>query len=176
MCLDMMFTNQECRFIRSHWCLLIFCHLGGSINSETKAPCMLLLDSLHAMGPLRLEPLIRRFVSDIYDTEDRVEDKYLIQEIPLLVPKVPQQRNGHECGVFVLYYANLFLESAPENFSVTKAEGFPYFMNEDWFTEEELEEFYEKLESIGTESSDSEESVSSECSSNSDDICRIIRI
>ncbi|KAL0389256.1 UNVERIFIED_CONTAM: putative ubiquitin-like-specific protease 2B [Sesamum calycinum] len=140
---------------RSHWFLLIFCHLGESLESSTRTPCMLLLDSLHTLGPLRLEPLIRRFVLDIYETEDRPECKDMVQNIPLLVPQVPQQRNGEECGIFVLYYTNLFLENAPENFSIS--EGYPYFMKEDWFTEEELEGFYKRLESLGTESSDSDE-------------------
>ncbi|XP_020550294.1 probable ubiquitin-like-specific protease 2A isoform X2 [Sesamum indicum] len=139
----------------SHWFLLIFCHLGESLESNSRTPCMLLLDSLHTLGPLRLEPLLRRFVLDIYETEDRPECKDMVQNIPLLVPQVPQQRNGEECGIFVLYYTNLFLENAPENFSVS--EGYPYFMKPDWFTYEELEGFYKRLESLGTESSDSEE-------------------
>ncbi|KAL7151982.1 hypothetical protein ABFS83_04G067500 [Erythranthe nasuta] len=132
----------------SHWSLLIFCNFGGS------SPCMLLLDSLHTLGPLRLETLIRRLVLDIYETEDRPEDRDIVEKIPLLVPKVPQQRNGNECGVFVLYYINLFLESAPQSFSISS--GYPYFMREDWFTEEELERFYDRLEFLGIESSDSE--------------------
>lgn len=41
--------------------------------------------------------------------------------------QVPQQRNGEECGNFVLYYINLFIESAPENFSIS--EGYPYFVS-----------------------------------------------
>ncbi|KAI3450074.1 hypothetical protein Pfo_006739 [Paulownia fortunei] len=139
----------------SHWSLLIFCHLGESIQSKTRTPCMLLLDSLHTLGPLRVEPLIRSLVLDLYKTEDRPENNDMVQKIPLLVPKVPQQRNGEECGIFVLYYTNLFLESAPESFSISR--GYPYFMKEDWFTEEELERFYVRLEYFGTESSDSEE-------------------
>ncbi|KAL2238524.1 UNVERIFIED_CONTAM: putative ubiquitin-like-specific protease 2B [Sesamum indicum] len=97
------------------------------LESNSRTPCMLLLDSLHTLGPLRLEPLLRRFVLDIYETEDRPECKDMVQNIPLLVPQVPQQRNGEECGIFVLYYTNLFLENAPENFSVS--EGYPYFVS-----------------------------------------------
>ncbi|KAA8540687.1 hypothetical protein F0562_024394 [Nyssa sinensis] len=117
-----------------HWSLLIFCHFGESLQSKARTPCMLLLDSLQMASPKRLEPGIRKFVFDIYKAEDRPEKKKLIYRIPLLVPKVPQQRNGEECGNFVLYYINLFLESAPENFSIS--EGYPYFMKEDWFTPE----------------------------------------
>jgi len=39
---------------------------------------------------------------------------------------VPQQRDGNECGFFVLYFINLFLKHAPDNFSM---EGYPYFVS-----------------------------------------------
>ncbi|XP_059657373.1 uncharacterized protein LOC132303935 isoform X2 [Cornus florida] len=129
-----------------HWSLLIFCHFGESTQSKTRTPCMLLLDSLQMSNPKRLEPGIRKFVFDIYESEDRPENKKLIKKIPLLIPKVPQQRNGEECGNYVLYYIKLFIESAPENFSI--AEGYPYFMKKDWFTTEGLECFCKELDSF----------------------------
>ncbi|KAI8018553.1 putative ubiquitin-like-specific protease 2B [Camellia lanceoleosa] len=129
-----------------HWSLLIFCHFGESLESKSRTPCMLLLDSLQMANPKRLEPGIRKFVLDIYKSEERPENKQQINRIPLKVPKVPQQRNGEECGNFVLYYINLFIESAPENFSIN--EGYPYFMKEDWFTPEGLECFCKKLDSF----------------------------
>ncbi|XP_060170124.1 probable ubiquitin-like-specific protease 2B isoform X2 [Lycium barbarum] len=137
-----------------HWCLLIFCHLGGSLESESTTPCMLLLDSLQMANPWRFEPEIRKFVSDIFEIEERPESRQLIKKIKLLVPKVPQQRNATDCGRFVLCYISLFLESAPENFSIS--EGYPYFMKEDWFTPEQLESFWQKLQ---TQIKDSSEGI-----------------
>ncbi|RVW75312.1 hypothetical protein CK203_055343 [Vitis vinifera] len=130
----------------NHWSLLILCHFGESLESKIRAPCMLLLDSLQMANPKRLEPNIRKFVFDIYKEEGRPESKQLISKIPLLVPKVPQQRNGEECGNFVLYFINLFMDGAPENFSVS--EGYPYFMKKNWFGPEALEHFFRKLDSI----------------------------
>ena len=49
-------------FFRRHWSLLIFCHSGESTKSETRTPCMLLLDSLEKANPRRLEPDIRKYV------------------------------------------------------------------------------------------------------------------
>lgn len=126
----------------SHWSLLIFCHFGESLQSKTRRPCMLLLDSLEMGNPRRVEPDIRKFVLDIYTAEGRPENKDFIYRIPLLVPKVPQQTNDEECGRFVLYFSKLFVEGAPEDFRI---EDFPYFMNENWFTPEGLESFCEKL-------------------------------
>ncbi|KAK9119958.1 hypothetical protein Scep_018051 [Stephania cephalantha] len=125
-----------------HWSLLILCHLGESSKSKTR-PCMLLLDSLEMADPMRIEPDIRKFVLDIYKEEARAVENKFIERIPLLVPKVPQQRNENDCGIFVLYYISLFLESAPESFNISK--GCPHFMNESWFNSESLESFCEEF-------------------------------
>ncbi|KDP26916.1 hypothetical protein JCGZ_18074 [Jatropha curcas] len=126
-----------------HWSLLIFCGFGERLQSENELPCMLLLDSLQMAGPRRLEPAIRKFVLDIYRSGGRPESKQSISRIPLLVPKVPQQRDGEECGNYVLYFINLFVEQVPvEDFSVKK---YPYFMTDEWFNLEEFQEFSEKL-------------------------------
>ncbi|KAK9117432.1 hypothetical protein Sjap_016379 [Stephania japonica] len=125
-----------------HWSLLILCHLGESSKSKT-SPCMLLLDSLEMADPMRIVPDIRKFVLDVYQEEARAVDNKFIERIPLLVPKVPQQRNENDCGIFVLYYISLFLESAPESFNIS--EGCPQFMNESWFNSESLESFCEEV-------------------------------
>ncbi|KAH0777295.1 hypothetical protein KY290_008706 [Solanum tuberosum] len=70
-----------------HWCLLIFCHLGESLESESTTPCMLLLDSLQIADSSRFAPEIRKFVSSIFKNEERPESKQLIKKIPLLVPQ-----------------------------------------------------------------------------------------
>ncbi|KAM3343000.1 hypothetical protein BC332_03539 [Capsicum chinense] len=139
----------------SHWSLLIFCNLGESLQSKARSPCMLLLDSLHMASPERFEPGIRKFVIDLFKAEQRPETKDQIMKIPLMIPKVPQQRNDEDCGNFVLYYINLFLESAPEDFSISK--GYPYFMTEGWFTLERLECFFQELQSAAGNTLDSNE-------------------
>ncbi|KAJ4974243.1 hypothetical protein NE237_007417 [Protea cynaroides] len=128
-----------------HWSLLILCHLGENMESKKRTPCMLLLDSLEMTNPKRLEPDIRKFLLDIYRAEERPEREDLILKIPLLVPKVPQQRNGEDCGIFVLYFINLFVEDAPDNFSI--CEGYPYFMKDNWFGSEHFENFCKDVRS-----------------------------
>ncbi|XP_073313602.1 probable ubiquitin-like-specific protease 2A isoform X5 [Primulina huaijiensis] len=142
----------------SHWSLLIFCNLGECLDSENGTPCLLLLDSLHAIGPKRLEPLIRRLLSDIYKIEGRTETREQLKKMPLLIPKVPQQKKGDECGYVVLCYVSLFVECAPEKFSTSN--GYPYFMNKDWFTVEGLESFYKRLDSVPPVSNDHDDTAS----------------
>ncbi|MBA0639277.1 hypothetical protein Goklo_022320 [Gossypium klotzschianum] len=121
---------------------------------------MLLLDSMQMSGPRRLEPTIRKFLLDVYEAEKRPVTKQAISKIPLLIPKVPQQRNGEDCGRFVLYFISLFMESAPKNFSTTG--GYPYFltldiiytynafcgklqMKEDWFAPQDFDCFCKRF-------------------------------
>ncbi|PON45620.1 Ulp1 protease family, C-terminal catalytic domain containing protein [Parasponia andersonii] len=131
-------------YFESHWSLLILCNFDESLESETRTPCMLLLDSLESTDPKRLERDIRRFVTGIYKAEGRPETEQNIREIPLLIPQVPQQRNDWECGNFVLYFIKLFMDGAPENFSM---EDYPYFMERNWFTPEDLDSFCEGVRS-----------------------------
>ncbi|XP_024971281.1 probable ubiquitin-like-specific protease 2A isoform X2 [Cynara cardunculus var. scolymus] len=130
-----------------HWSLLIFCHFGESLGSKLKTPCILLLDSLEmADHSKQVEPVIRKFVLDIYRNLERKEETSQLRKIPFLVPKVPQQRDNRGCGIFVLYYIKLFVENAPESFSIS--DGYPYFMKKDWFSYEGLDEFCRTLDSF----------------------------
>ncbi|CAA0805921.1 Cysteine proteinases superfamily protein [Striga hermonthica] len=147
----------------SHWSLLIFCNLGETlVRSKVNAPCMLLLDSLHAIGPTRLEPLIRRLLFDMYTSEKRLETEKQLKKMPLLIPKVPQQKKGDECGFYVLYFIKLFLERSPENFGTS--EGYPYFMKKDWFNVEDIESFCKSLDAFPPAESKPDDSASSDSS------------
>lgn len=55
------FSFLKCFHFRSHWNLLILCHFGESLQSETQRPCMLLLDSLQGADPGRYEKYIRKY-------------------------------------------------------------------------------------------------------------------
>ncbi|ERN13634.1 hypothetical protein AMTR_s00049p00094540 [Amborella trichopoda] len=129
-----------------HWSLLILCHLGEDLDSKERTPCLLLLDSLRMAEPRRLEPDIRKFVWDIYKSEGGKESKEIVSRIPLLVPKVPQQRDEKQCGMFVLQFIDLFLQNAPENFCPFK--GYPYFLKEDWFDPKDIESFCKDIHSF----------------------------
>uniref|UniRef100_A0A0D6R0J6 Ubiquitin-like protease family profile domain-containing protein n=1 Tax=Araucaria cunninghamii TaxID=56994 RepID=A0A0D6R0J6_ARACU len=115
-----------------HWNLLILCHFGEDFSSKVRTRCMLLLDSLQEADPTRLEPLIRRFLVDVHKGEGREDSDKIIGRIPLLVPEVPQQTNGNDCGVFLLHFIDLFLKRAPDNFSTSEG-SYPYFLTKDWF-------------------------------------------
>jgi len=120
-----------------HWNLLILCHFGEDLSSESRTPCMLLLDSLKETEPNRLEPLIRKFLIDVHNEDGRQDGDKIIAKIPLLVPEVPQQTNGNDCGVFLLHFVDKFLKRAPKNFSISEG-CYPYFLTKNWFKSHEI--------------------------------------
>ncbi|XP_015697831.1 probable ubiquitin-like-specific protease 2B [Oryza brachyantha] len=94
-----------------HWNLLVLCNFGKTDYLGTdKGPRMLLLDSLKTTNPTRLRSAIRRFIADIFKTEEREESEQYINKICLEFPEVPQQ-NGDECGIYVLYFIYCFLQN-----------------------------------------------------------------
>ncbi|KVI06184.1 Peptidase C48, SUMO/Sentrin/Ubl1 [Cynara cardunculus var. scolymus] len=80
-----------------HWSLLIFCHFGESLGSKLKTPCILLLDSLEmADHSKQVEPVIRKFVLDIYRNLERKEETSQLRKIPFLVPKMKKDWFSYE--------------------------------------------------------------------------------
>ncbi|MQL82816.1 hypothetical protein Taro_015299 [Colocasia esculenta] len=121
--------------------LLILCNFGKPLHKDC-GPCMILLDSLHMTDPLSKEPNIRRFVRELYKASGRMETGRAINSIHLLLPKVPQQNGGEECGVFMSYYMFLFAMNAPKSFSRTS---YPYFLSEHWFSYDDVDVFEKKI-------------------------------
>lgn len=126
-----------------HWRLVIFCHFGEAVHSKVRTRCILLLDSVEMSANL-IGADVRKFVFDIFKAEGRPESEDLIYQIPLVVPKVPQQTNDVDCGRFVLYFIKQFMDAAPENFSLSN--GYPYFLTSDWFCPEHFANFCDTLE------------------------------
>ncbi|CAD6257261.1 unnamed protein product [Miscanthus lutarioriparius] len=134
-----------------HWSLLILCHFDDANCSDIKkGPRMIVLDSLNTTDPTRLRSAIRKFIADIYKTEEREESKQFINNIRLEFPKVPQQ-NGDECGIYVLYFIHCFLQNKKlaevlENKRLE--EDFTQLLDDGWFNPEELENFRKDIHSF----------------------------
>uniref|UniRef100_A0A0A9GDP1 Ubiquitin-like protease family profile domain-containing protein n=1 Tax=Arundo donax TaxID=35708 RepID=A0A0A9GDP1_ARUDO len=134
-----------------HWSLLVLCHFDETNCSDIKkGPRMIVLDSLNTTDPTRLQSAIRRFIVDIYKSEEREESKQFINKIRLEFPKVPQQ-NGEECGIYVLYFIQCFLQNNKlaevlENKNLE--EDFSHLFDDGWFDPEELENFRKDIHSF----------------------------
>lgn len=116
------------KYFESHWTLSILCDFEEDL--ELKEPCMILLDSLQ-VAEQNYEFLIRHFVRDLLIIEGRSKQAERVHEYPLLIPMVPQQPSGEDCGYYVLFYAMKFIQEAPHKFSFST--GYAYFMTKTWF-------------------------------------------
>lgn len=74
---------------------------------------------------------ILRFLLAIYANEKREESKDCIKNIPIKLPKVPQQQDGSRCGYYVLYYIFRFLMSCPDHFNIS--DHYPGFVSWTYF-------------------------------------------
>lgn len=100
-------------------------------------PCILMFDSLIGQSRSPNVKILRDYLQCEWNLKcaslygERLFNKDTIRGFS---PKVPQQPNGYDCGVFVLYYAELFYRRPVKSF--TKA----YFQNEMdcWFDPSEV--------------------------------------
>ncbi|MQL93364.1 hypothetical protein Taro_026009 [Colocasia esculenta] len=102
-----------------HWSLVILCH-----EEEDDLPFIMLVDSLHSIDPTKLVRPIQRFFKDIYATKNKTVIADAMSSIDISVPSVPQQINGTECELFVLYYIYHFIQNDPPSFSL---DDYPFF-------------------------------------------------
>lgn len=58
--------------------------------------------------------------------------------------EVPQQTNTYDCGLFVLYFMELFLKAAPERFKMKDLEMF----GKKWFKPEDPSAMREKIQPV----------------------------
>ncbi|CAG9317443.1 unnamed protein product [Blepharisma stoltei] len=100
----------------NHWLLLIVAYPQYVFieNSEIQ-PAILLFDSL-SFGMEDLAHMVRIYIGLEWAQKQGLEyDSVQEDDIPLVIPSVPQQNNWWDCGIYVINYAKKFIES-PEPF------------------------------------------------------------
>ncbi|KAK1359169.1 putative ubiquitin-like-specific protease 2B [Heracleum sosnowskyi] len=138
-----------------HWSLIVICHPAEVANLKDeemkklanleekemeewcKMPCILHMDSIK--GSHRgLQKLFQSYMSEEWKerNNDLVGDiSSRFWDVPFLSLEVPQQKNLFDCGLFLLHYAELFVEEAPENFNPFRIlNSSSTFLREQWFS------------------------------------------
>ncbi|KAG0579279.1 hypothetical protein KC19_4G087800 [Ceratodon purpureus] len=119
----------------SHWSLIIICHLPTVSSSPGKgrgSPYVFHLDSSEGMHE-SFEDQVRSYLlkawMERYKSANNMDDQLLsLFQTKYVQAKVPQQNNGHDCGLYLLHYVEVFLhESASPNFSFASSKGGPHF-------------------------------------------------
>lgn len=100
------------------------------MSDSPKVPCILHMDSIR--GSHRgLNKLFQRYLCEEWkerhnESSEHISSKFL--SLLFVTPELPQQGNSYDCGLFLLYYLERFLQQAPVNFSP-----FTTFLRKDWF-------------------------------------------
>lgn len=136
---DYIFIPVNFRF---HWSLIVICHPGEVVKLKDekmktllKVPCILHMDSIK--GSHRgLKNLFQSYLLE----EWKERHKELVEDVsskfwnlPFLDLELPQQENSFDCGLFLLHYAELFMENAPANFNPSRISKSNDFLRKDWF-------------------------------------------
>ncbi|GBG73892.1 hypothetical protein CBR_g17607 [Chara braunii] len=136
----------------AHWSVVIICHPGDVVKQPTRGddirsvtPCILHLDSLSGSHtnvdlPIRrylLDEHVVRFRSDqpVHSMYQAARSSFFdSKSFPMYKPKVPQQGNFTDCGLFVIHYVELFCQQAPLSFNwLSVGRERPGMLCDDWF-------------------------------------------
>ncbi|KAK9271240.1 hypothetical protein L1049_026830 [Liquidambar formosana] len=125
-----------------HWSLVVICHPGEVANFKDedkdkalKVPCILHMDSIKGTHT-GLKNHVQSYLWEEWkerqnEASEEMSSKFFnLRFVPL---ELPQQENSFDCGLFLLHYAELFLEEAPLNFNPFKITKFSNFLSVDWF-------------------------------------------
>ncbi|XP_056587065.1 uncharacterized protein LOC130407815 isoform X2 [Triplophysa dalaica] len=110
----------------NHWRLMIVCFPGneeveyikrGRRLVQRKRPCILMLDSrpVEVSDSMEVFQNIRSYLTEMWKNTKQKPRIYSADSMPALKVQVPEQQgNSSECGLFVLLYAEHFLNDPPK--------------------------------------------------------------
>ncbi|OEL20553.1 Ubiquitin-like-specific protease 1D [Dichanthelium oligosanthes] len=134
-----------------HWSLIIVCMPTKGADS---GPTILHLDSLGLHCSQKLFGIVERYLEAEWRhlRKDSSYDvpfsgmiwKHLLRNINMEKVEVPRQRNDYDCGLFMLYYIDKFIQEAPER--LTK-ESLGMFGRK-WFNHEEASRLRVKIQAV----------------------------
>ena len=87
-----------------------------------KQPCILIFDSLRTKSRAKVAATLREYLHCEY--KSKIGDKernFSVENLPGCCPKVPQQDNSSDCGVYLLQYIESFFENPLHTYEL------PYF-------------------------------------------------
>ncbi|KAG0514355.1 hypothetical protein BDA96_10G184200 [Sorghum bicolor] len=133
----------------THWSLIIICMPA---KEHPTGPIILHLDSLKFHSSRWIFNVVSRFLKEEWSylnvntaSEECPLRETVWKNLPRKVEKkrieVPQQENDYDCGLFVLYYMQRFIQEAPERF---KKKDYSMF-GKRWFRPEEPSQLRDQI-------------------------------
>lgn len=102
------------------------------IQARKKKPCILVFDSLAGPNRWRIVSVLREYLDIEWKIKKSTKKAFDRSTMQGFVPKIPQQSNYSDCGLFVLQYVESFFEKPLPYF------GSPLPSLVDWFPAEEV--------------------------------------
>jgi len=135
-----------------HWSLVIICIPD---KEDESGPILLHLDSLGLHSSRLIFENIKSFLREEWNYLNREEAprdlpiadriwKYLPRRIEEKPISVPQQRNDYDCGLFVLYFMERFIDEAPQRLKKKDLA----MLGKKWFKPEEASDLRKKVKKI----------------------------
>ncbi|KAH1239148.1 Ubiquitin-like-specific protease 1D [Glycine max] len=135
-----------------HWSLIIICIPD---KEDESGPIILHLDSLGLHSSKSVFDNIKSYLieeKNYMDREDMASDvsiadriwKCLPRRIESQIIQVPQQKNDYDCGLFVLYFIERFMEEAPERLKMKDLDMF----GRRWFKPQEASNLRVKIRKL----------------------------
>ncbi|KQK18399.1 hypothetical protein BRADI_1g42280v3 [Brachypodium distachyon] len=136
----------------THWSLVIICMPA---KEDQSGPIILHLDSLKFHRSRLIFSVVERFLKEEWKylnencslAECPIQEK-VWKSLPRKIEKkpieVPQQDNEYDCGLFVLYYMQRFIEEAPERLHKKELSMF----GKTWFQPKEASALRKKMQTL----------------------------
>ncbi|XP_064617471.1 sentrin-specific protease 6-like [Liolophura sinensis] len=110
--------------------------------SSHAQPCILVFDSLAGPARTTVVKTLREYLSVEWNAKKKTSRTFDRDTVRGGYPKVPQQNNFSDCGVFVLQFVESFFKKPITDFSI------PVKGLQEWFSEEEVSRKREQLRSL----------------------------
>ncbi|XP_066329055.1 probable ubiquitin-like-specific protease 2A isoform X3 [Miscanthus floridulus] len=128
----------------AHWSLVIICIPA---KESISGPIILHLDSLAMHPSTKILNTVERYLEKEWRQLSSIlgttwED--LKSNIHKESVEVPRQNNEYDCGIFMLYYIERFIEEAPERFTIDKLDMF----DRSWFKPEEASDLRRRIREL----------------------------
>ncbi|XP_075058749.1 sentrin-specific protease 6 isoform X3 [Mixophyes fleayi] len=110
-------------------------------SSHCKQPCILLMDSLRGPSRSTVVKTLREYLEVEWEVRKGSKRSFSKTVMKGSNPRVPQQNNFSDCGVFILQYVESFFENPIESFDLP--------MNlMDWFPQERMKTKREEIRNL----------------------------
>ncbi|KAJ9576151.1 hypothetical protein L9F63_006973, partial [Diploptera punctata] len=112
------------------------------IREPIKQPCILIFDSLAGASRTRVVATLRDYLRIEYKVKEGKEREFSKDTIKGSTPKVPQQTNFTDCGVYVLQYVESFFQDPIKDYNL------PMKNLVNWFSEELVSRKREEIQKL----------------------------